>query len=141
MFFAMRLCVFCRVRQASPPSSLQRKHGQTSQNHKGIKVTDKQLGEGQDVCQSIPSPVLLSSHLCCSCLVVHKDDVEDRESAPSLPQQTPPIPLCVIMIIIIIKKACKALWSLHDGVFCTPPQPALHVVHFTAHRTCLWLAC
>lgn len=87
-----------------------------------------------------PSFRLPSSRLCgvCSCLVVQKDDVEAQESAPP-PQQTPSISLCVIMIIII-KRHAKALWSLHDGVFCTLPRPALHVVHFTAHRTCLWLA-
>lgn len=50
-------------------------------------------------------------------LVVQNDNVVDEESALPFPLQIPAIPLCNNNNN---KKACKALWSLHDGVFLYP---------------------
>lgn len=84
---------------------------------------------------------LPSSCLCCRCLVVEKDDIEDRECAPSLPLQNLAHPVECNNDNNNNKKGMQKRCGVCMMVFFVPQsQPALHVAHFTAHRTCLWFA-
>lgn len=57
----------------------------------------------------LPAPSSRLFLLCCRCLVVQKDGAEGRSLPPPFALQTPPIPLCVLLIIMVIKKACKSV--------------------------------